>query len=109
MSIWARPRMRAFIAELKQRGTIVDPTLVIFEGDCWPRAARLAGLHTLYGDHLARARPDFKAGGYPLVEGYTRDDYRKSYAKMVELVRGAAQSGRADRRRNRRLGDRAGA
>ena len=28
----------------------------------------------------------FKAGGYPVVDGYTRDDYRKSWAKMVELV-----------------------
>lgn len=28
----------------------------------------------------------FKSAGYPLVEGYTRDDYRKSFAKLVELV-----------------------
>jgi imidazolonepropionase-like amidohydrolase len=28
----------------------------------------------------------FKAGGYPLVEGYTRDDYRKSWKKLVGLV-----------------------
>ena len=31
-------------------------------------------------------RSVFTAGGYPLIEGLTRDDYRKSYAKMVELV-----------------------
>jgi imidazolonepropionase-like amidohydrolase len=31
-------------------------------------------------------RSVFTSGGYPLVEGFTRDDYRKSYAKMVELV-----------------------
>jgi imidazolonepropionase-like amidohydrolase len=35
----------------------------------------------------------FKAGGYPLVEGYTRDDYRKSYAKMVGLVRALHDAG----------------
>ena len=28
----------------------------------------------------------FKAGGYPVVEGYTRDDYRKSFDKLVDLV-----------------------
>jgi imidazolonepropionase-like amidohydrolase len=28
----------------------------------------------------------FRAGGYPLKENLTRDDYRKSFAKMVELV-----------------------
>ena len=31
-------------------------------------------------------RSYFTAAGYPLVEGFTRDDYRKSYAKMVALV-----------------------
>jgi hypothetical protein len=31
-------------------------------------------------------RSAFTSGGYPLVEGLTRDDYRKSYAKMVQLV-----------------------
>jgi imidazolonepropionase-like amidohydrolase len=35
----------------------------------------------------------FKAGGYPLIQGYTRDDYAKSYAKMVELVRRLHEAG----------------
>ena len=50
----------------------------------------------------------FKAGGYPLVEGYTRDDYRKSYRQDGRPGRRAAQGRRADRRRHRRLGHRAG-
>jgi imidazolonepropionase-like amidohydrolase len=29
---------------------------------------------------------EFRAGGYPLVKGYTRDDYRKSFDKLVDLV-----------------------
>ena len=79
--------VKAFVAELKQRGTVIDPTLVIFEGDFTsdggtPRAA--------YAPYMGIISPvldrGFKAGGYPLVEGYTRDDYRKSYAKMVGLV-----------------------
>jgi imidazolonepropionase-like amidohydrolase len=28
----------------------------------------------------------FRRGGHPLVENLTRDDYRKSFGKMVELV-----------------------
>ena len=28
----------------------------------------------------------FKAGGYPLLPGLTRDDYRQSFAKLLELV-----------------------
>ena len=29
---------------------------------------------------------NWKIGGYPLSEGLTRDDYRRSFVKMVELV-----------------------
>ena len=79
--------VKAFVAELKQRGTVIDPTLVIFEGDFTsdggtPRAA-YAPYMGIISPVLDRA---FKAGGYPLIKGYTRDDYRKSYAKMVALV-----------------------
>jgi imidazolonepropionase-like amidohydrolase len=78
---------RAFIAELKQRGTIVDPTLVIFEGNFLAEGAAPMPAYAPYmgiiSPVLDRA---FKGGGYPLVAGYSRDDYRKSYAKMVELV-----------------------
>lgn len=84
---WNSPENQAFIAELKQRGTVVDPTIVIFEnaltqdgGTPGPAYAPFMGI---ISPVLDRA---FKAGGHPLVKGYTRDDYRKSYAKMVELV-----------------------
>ena len=91
---WSSPANKAFIAELKQRGTIVDPTLVIFEGALTsdggtPQAA--------YAPYMGIISPvldrSFKAGGHPLVKGFTRDDYRKSYAKMVELVNLLHQAG----------------
>jgi imidazolonepropionase-like amidohydrolase len=91
---WSSPEMRAFIAELKQRGTIVDPTLVIFEtmltmdgGTPAPAYAPYMGIISPVLDRT------FKAGGYPLAEGFTRDDYRKSYAKMVDLVRTLHEAG----------------
>jgi imidazolonepropionase-like amidohydrolase len=91
---WNSPENRAFITELKQRGTVVDPTLVIFEGNFlseggapMPAYAPYMGIISPVLDRL------FKAGGYPLIEGYTRDDYRKSYAKMVELVRHLHEAG----------------
>jgi imidazolonepropionase-like amidohydrolase len=91
---WNSPENRAFIAELKQRGTIVDPTLVIFEGALTTDGGTPTPAYQPYmgiiSPVLDRA---FKAGGYPLVEGYTRDDYRKSYAKMVELVRRLHEAG----------------
>ncbi len=84
---WNAPEMRAFIAELKQRGTVVDSTIVIFEGaltqDGGTPSPAYAPYMGIISPVLDRA---FKAGGHPLVKGYTRDDYRKSYAKMVELV-----------------------
>ncbi|MEO6114150.1 MAG: amidohydrolase family protein [Sphingomicrobium sp.] len=79
--------VKAFVAELKQRGTIIDPTLVIFEGsftsDGGTPAAAYAPYMGIISPVLDRT---FKAGGYPLVEGYSRNDYRKSYAKMMGLV-----------------------
>jgi imidazolonepropionase-like amidohydrolase len=79
--------VKAFVAELKQRGTIIDPTLVIFEGSFlaeggtpMPAYAPYMGIISPVLDRV------FRAGGYPLVEGYTRADYGKSYAKMMQLV-----------------------
>jgi hypothetical protein len=79
--------MRDFIAELAERGTWVDPTLVIFEssftmdgGEPAPAYAPYMGITTPVLDRA------FKAGGYPLLPGLTRDDYRQSFAKLLELV-----------------------
>ena len=91
---WNSAEMRAFIAELKQRGTIVDPTIGIFEGaltlDGGSPAPAYAPYMGIISPVLDRS---FKSGGHPLVEGYTRDDYRKSYAKMVELVGALHEAG----------------
>jgi imidazolonepropionase-like amidohydrolase len=80
--------MKGFIADLARRKTIVDPTIVIFEGFLTQEGGKP---HPAYAPYMGIVSPMiersvFTAGGYPLVEGYTRDDYRKSYAKMVELV-----------------------
>lgn len=83
------PLMKGFIADLAARKTVVDPTIVIFEG----LLAQDGGTpHPAYAPYMGIISPVleravFTSGGYPLVEGYSRDDYRKSYAKMVELVR----------------------
>lgn len=36
---------------------------------------------------------NWKIGGYPLSKGLTRDDYRRSFAKMVQLVNKLHQAG----------------
>jgi imidazolonepropionase-like amidohydrolase len=89
------PLMKGFIADLAKRKTVVDPTIVIFEG----LLAQDGGTpHPAYAPYMGIISPVleravFTSGGYPLVEGYTRDDYRKSYAKMVELVRRLHEAG----------------
>lgn len=81
------PLMKNFIADLARRKTVVDPTIVIFEGlmtsDGGTPQPAYAPYMGIISPVLDRA---FRQGGYPLVEGYTRDDYRKSYANMVALV-----------------------
>jgi imidazolonepropionase-like amidohydrolase len=80
--------MSGFIADLARRKTIVDPTIVIFESLLTQDGGTP---HPAYAPYMGIVSPViersvFTSGGYPLVEGYTRDDYRKSYAKMIELV-----------------------
>jgi hypothetical protein len=86
--------MKAFVAELKQRGTTVDPTLVIFEGNFLSEGGTPMPAYVPYmgiiSPVLDRA---YKAGGYPLVEGYSRADYAKSYGKMVDLVTALHKAG----------------
>lgn len=82
------PLMTNFVADLALRKTIVDPTIVIFEGFLTQDGGTPRPAYAPYGGIISPVleRAVFTAGGYPLVEGLTRDDYRKSYAKMVQLV-----------------------
>ena len=87
------PMIQPFLADLAKRGTIIDPTLVTFEsitsdgGVPQPAYASYMGIMSPVYDRF------FKAGGYPLKDGYTRDDYRKSWAKLVQLVGEAHKAG----------------
>jgi imidazolonepropionase-like amidohydrolase len=87
--------MKGFIADLAKKKTIVDPTIVIFEGMLTQDGGKPQPAYAPYMGIISPVieRSVFTAGGYPLIEGLTRDDYRKSYAKMVELVRRLHQAG----------------
>lgn len=82
------PPMKGFIADLAAKKTIVDPTIVIFEGMLTQDGGTPQPAYAPYMGIISPVleRSVFTSAGYPLVDGYTRDDYRKSYAKMVELV-----------------------
>ena len=88
------PAMKAFYAELTHRKTIIDPTLTVWEplmtsdgSAISPEYAPFAGIAP---PSVVRS---WKIGGYPLSEGLTRDDYRRSFDKMVALVGKLHQAG----------------
>jgi imidazolonepropionase-like amidohydrolase len=84
---WDSAENRAFIAELAKRGTVVDPTLVIFEQTLTMDGGTVAPAYAPYTGIISPVLDrGFKSGGHPLVKGFTRADYRASFAKMSDLV-----------------------
>ena len=90
----ASPAMQAFYAELAKRRTIVDPTLVVWEGSL---TADGSAISPAYAPYAEVAPPlvvrGWKIGGYPLFDGLTRDDFKASYAKLVELTGRLSKAG----------------
>ncbi|MEE4172759.1 MAG: amidohydrolase family protein [Xanthomonadales bacterium] len=81
------PEMTAFIAELKERGTWVDPTIMIFEGSFTQEEPGLAPAYVPYAGTLpAVTERGLNTGGYPLFGEVTREDFIASYGKMVSLI-----------------------
>ncbi len=91
------PAMKAFYAELSKRQTIIDPTLTVWEPLMTSDGSAVSPEYAPFVDiappSVARS---WKIDGYPLSEGLTRDDYRRSFAKMVRPCREASSSGRPD-------------
>ena len=86
--------MKSFIASLAAKKIVVDPTIVIFETMLTQDGGKPAPAYAPYMNIISPVLDrSFKAGGYPLVDGYTRDDYRKSYANMIKLVGKLHQAG----------------
>lgn len=88
------PAMKAFYAELAKRKTIIDPTLTVWEPLMTSDGTALPPEYAPFADvsppSVARG---WKIAGYPLFGGLTRDDFRKSFVKMVELVGKLHQAG----------------
>jgi imidazolonepropionase-like amidohydrolase len=88
------PAMKAFYAELSKRQTIIDPTLTVWEPLMTSDGSAIS---PEYAPFAQIAPPtvvrNWKIGGYPLTEGLTREDYRRSFAKMVQLVGKLHQAG----------------
>jgi imidazolonepropionase-like amidohydrolase len=81
------PAMKAFYAELSKRGTIIDPTLTVWEPLMTSDGSAIPPEYAPFADIAPPAvARGWKISGYPLFGGLTRDDFRKSFDKMVGLV-----------------------
>jgi imidazolonepropionase-like amidohydrolase len=81
------PVMTEFVAELKQRGTWVDPTIMLFEGSFLNDEPALPPAFIPYEGTMPVVRErGLKVGGYPLFGEVKREDFAKSYARMLELI-----------------------
>jgi imidazolonepropionase-like amidohydrolase len=88
------PAMKAFYAELSRRGTIIDPTLTVWEPLMTSDGSMLSPEYAPFADIAPPAvTRGWKISGYPLFGGLTRDDFRKSFDKMVGLVTRLHQAG----------------
>jgi len=88
------PEMKAFYAELARRGTIVDPTLTVWEPLMTSDGSAVSPEYAPYAPVAPPAvARGWKIAGYPLFGNLTRDDFRKSFDKMVGLVGRLHQAG----------------
>ena len=88
------PAMKSFYAELAKRHTIIDPTLTVWEPLMTSDGSSISPEYAPFADIAPPAvARGWKIGGYPLFGGLTRDDFRKSFAKMVGLVGKLHQAG----------------
>ncbi|MFP5247008.1 MAG: amidohydrolase family protein, partial [Thermoanaerobaculia bacterium] len=80
------PEVRAFIAKLRERGTVVDPTLAVFETMFTARTGTISPTYAMVADRFPPTiRRYFLTGGLPVPEGMDAR-YRAAHQKMLELV-----------------------
>jgi hypothetical protein len=79
--------MKSLIAEMAARHIVADPTLVVVESLYVGENGKLSAAVAPYEGVMPPAvERGFREGGDAPPKGYTRADYRKSFAKLVELV-----------------------
>jgi imidazolonepropionase-like amidohydrolase len=79
--------VRDFIALLKDRGTVVDPTVTIFHGMFTDRAGAISDDYAAIADRLPpQVRRPLLAGGLPVPEGKDQR-YRDSAQALLRMVK----------------------
>jgi imidazolonepropionase-like amidohydrolase len=78
--------VREFIATLRDRKIVIDPTVAIFEGMFTARAGTMSPVYASIADRLPpQVRRGFLTGGLPVPEGMDAR-YRASYRRMLDLI-----------------------
>jgi imidazolonepropionase-like amidohydrolase len=86
-------RVKAFLALLKEKGTVSDPTVNAFEGMFIGRDGQLDPSFAPVADRLPpQVRRGFFGGGLPVPEGMDQR-YRDSYKAMLAMVRALHDNG----------------
>ena len=87
------PRVKDFLRLLRERGTVVDPTVSVFEGLFTDRPGQISNAYAAIADRLPpQIRRGFLAGGLPVPEGMDQR-YRDSFEALLKMVGLLEQSG----------------
>ncbi len=79
--------VRDFIALLLEHHTVIDSTLGVFEADLTDRPGTISSTVRAVGDRLPpQVARNFKAGGLPAKDAAQDARFRRSYAKMAQMV-----------------------
>jgi imidazolonepropionase-like amidohydrolase len=81
------PEIQEIIKTMASKGIYSDPTMVAFESLYYPENGDLAPMYAPFvGTLPPTTERGFRTGGFAVPKDLTRADYRKSWAKMVELL-----------------------
>ena len=85
--------VRAFIARLKDRGVVVDPTVTVFENMFTSRLGTPSPSYAMIVDRMPpQVRRWFLTGGLPVPEGMD-ERYRAALRKMLDMIGVLHESG----------------
>jgi imidazolonepropionase-like amidohydrolase len=83
---FSSPRVKSFLALLKERHTVIDPTVGTFEDMFVGRAGQMSPSLGMVADRFpSQVRRSLFSGGLPVPAGMDQR-YRDSYAAMVRMV-----------------------
>jgi imidazolonepropionase-like amidohydrolase len=79
--------IRKILSTMVAKGIYSDPTMVAFEGLYVPENGELSPAYAPFiGTLPPTTERGFRSGGFAVPKDLTRADYRKSWAKLVELL-----------------------